>query len=478
MPTMTLPEKLRPFLEKKKRFKIAIGGRGSGKSTGFADALIMKAQVESAKIICFREFWTSIEDSIHTLLKEEIDRIGATGFNVGKKNIDHIGGGCFRFKGLARALGSVRSTQGAKYFWIEEAQFLSDESIRELTPTVRTKDAEIWFCGNPQSSADPFSVRFINPFLSELQSDGYYEDDLHMVAFMNYNDNPWFLETSLEQERVFDFKNLDRALYDHIWLGAFNDFVEDSIIKAEWFDACIDAHIKLGFKPRGAKIVSFDPSDLGPDDKALACRHGSVLLDCKTRAFGDINEGADWAMEYAVNKRADVFTWDCDGMGVGLRRQVNDSLKNRHIDIVEFRGSNAVEDPDKLYLAPGRDDKDPDRKTNRQIFKNFRAQKYWAIRDRIYKTYLAINKGVYTDPDEMLSISSGIDQLAQLRSELCRIPRRPNANGLIQIMTKNEMKRLHKIISPNMADAGMMSCITPKPKHVDVLPERRAEAAY
>ena len=53
-------------------------------------------------------------------------------------------------------------------------------------------------------------------------------------------------------------------------------------------------------------------------------------------------------------------------------------------------------------------------------------------------------------PDQMISLSSEIPFLEKLRSEVCRIPKKPNGNGLIQIMNKEEMKRL-KIPSPNMA---------------------------
>jgi phage terminase large subunit len=62
----------------------------------------------------------------------------------------------------------------------------------------------------------------------------------------------------------------------------------------------------------------------------------------------------------------------------------------------------------------------------------------------------------------MISFSSKIQDLQKLRSEVCRIPRKPNSRGLIQIMTKDEMKRLLKIESPNIADAVMMSLMTPK----------------
>ena len=456
---MQIPEKLLPLIQKPKRFKVIIGGRGSAKSTTVAGIMGMKAQTEQAKIGCFREYQNSIEDSVHALIKEEIERLNIDGFTTDKTHVDHDDGGKFSFRGLARGISGIKSMQGYKYFWVEEAQFLSAESIKILTPTVRVEGGEIWFTGNPMASADPFSQRFIVPFLAELTEHGYYEDDIHLIIKVNYNDNPWFPDV-LEQERRYDYATLDRALYDHIWEGAFNDSVENSIIKAEWFDACVDAHIKLGFEPRGQKVVSHDPSDLGPDDKGLVYRHGSVILDARSQAFGDVNEGCDWATSYAIENQADIFTWDCDGMGVSLKRQVNSALEGKKIEVVMFRGSSGAENPDEMYLEPGVDKKDQDRKTNKQTFKNLRAQRYWMLRDRIYNTYLAVNKGQYIDPDNLLSFSSGIENFHTLRSEICRIPRKPNPNGLIQIMTKIEMKKLLKIESPNIADSVMMSLIS------------------
>lgn len=462
MSDMKIPKKLQRLISTPKRFKVVIGGRGGAKSNTIADILLMKSQTEAAKIGCFREYQNSIEDSVHSLLKNEITRLSIPGFKIGKSAIDNNFGGGFRFKGLSRAIDSVKSMDGFKYFWVEEGQFLSGDSIKILTPTVRVEGGEIWFTGNPMSSADPFSQRFIVPFQAELEKNGFYEDDMHLIIMINYMDNPWFPDV-LEKERQYDYETMDRALYDHVWRGAFNDTVENSIIRAEWFDACIDAHLKLGFPARGAKIVAHDPSDLGPDDKGLAMRHGSVVMEACSRAFGDVNEGCDWATDYAIEHGADLFTWDGDGMGVSLKRQVKSSFAGKKLDHIMFRGSNGAENPDDIY-----EDSDilvtdeNKRMTNQQTFKNRRAQYYWRLRDRVYNTYLA-SKGHYKDPDAMISFSSDIKDLQLVRSEVCRIPRKPNGNGLIQIMTKEEMKRLLKIQSPNVADAVMMLMCEPAP---------------
>ena len=98
---------------------------------------------------------------------------------------------------------------------------------------------------------------------------------------------------------------------------------------------------------------------------------------------------------------------------------------------------------------------------NQDAFKNQRSQFYAVLRDRMYRTYKAVVKGEYHDPDEMLSFSSDIQDMQALRSEICRIPQKQNGNGKFQIMSKIDMKRLLEIDSPNMADAVMMSLAIP-----------------
>jgi phage terminase large subunit len=459
-----VPAKLEPFLSKKKRYKVAYGGRGAAKSMTIADILAYKSWTEDALVGCIREYQNSLEDSVYSLMKTEIGRLKLPGFKILKNRIDRLGKtakGGMRFKGLSRSIDAIKSTFGFNYFWLEEGQFMSEDSLRMLTPTLRESGSELWISANPVSSADPFSQRFILPYQKEIDKKGYFEDEMHYIVKVNYYDNPWFPEV-LEQERQNDLKIMPRASYDHVWLGEFNDSVEDSIIKAEWFDAAVDAHIKLGFKPRGAVVAAHDPSDLGTDDKGFCLRHGSVILEAEARSFGEVNDGCDWALDKAIEAGADVFSWDCDGMGVALKKQVVDSLKGKKVEICMFKGSEKPWQPLKVYEPALPTSKlQQKEKTNRETFKNRRAQFYWMVRDRFYKTYLAIDKGVYVDPDEMLSISSGIKDLKQLRSEICRIPRKYNASGLLQVMSKPEM-RTNKIQSPNIADSVMMSLVIPE----------------
>lgn len=459
---MQLPKKVLPLLKQNKRFKILIGGRGSAKSQSIANMLLMRAQTESLSIMCGREFQVSIADSVHSLLSDLIEEMKIGGFSATNSEIVCDSGGKFIFRGLARNPESLKSMHGMNIAWIEEAQTLSYKSLKLLTPTIREDGSEIWMSANPQSSADPFSQRFIKPYEKELLKSGFYEDDLHLIIICNHMDNPFFPDV-LEQERLHDKEHLSTAEYEHIWLGKFNDEVEGSIISVDWFDAAIDAHKKLGFEPEGINFISHDPSDLGPDSKGLCHRHGSVILDILEMDTGTIDEGAKWALDYAIANNADAFSWDGDGMGVALREIASKALTGKHIEAHMFRGSESADSPNSIYQPAGDGKKDIKGKTNKDTFFNKRAQYYWALRDRFYNTYIAIEKGAYIDPDRMISLSSDIKCLDQLRAEVCRIPKKPNGNGKIQIMSKDEMKKKpYNIASPNLADSLMMSMNAPE----------------
>lgn len=458
---MRFNKKLEGLFTKKQPIIVVIGGRGSGKSLGIVDFLLFKMETENADVLCLREFQQSLSDSVHRVFVSGIeDRLKLTGWEIQRDKVVSPNGAVTSYKGCSRNVDSIQSAQNFKYAFMEESQTISEETIDKLLPTIiRNKGAQCIFAANPQSSGDAFSKRFILPYKKALDRDGYYEDDLHYIIKINYTDNP-FWNDELEQMRSWSYENESRAKYNWIWEGDFNDTIENSIIKPEWFDAAIDAHIKLGFTGKGALIASHDPSDLGPDSKGYALRHGSVFLDIQEKTTGDINEGCDWALDLAIRAQADHLVFDCDGMGVALKRPIDQAIAGKKIEPYMFKGSHSPDNPDEVYQGSITSDRRKE-KTNKETFKNKRAQYYIRLRDRFYNTYRAVEKGEYIDPDEMISISSTLSCLTALRSEICRIPLKDNGSGLIQIMSKPEMKKMG-IESPNLADSLMMSMIIPE----------------
>lgn len=468
MPHLKVNRKLEPFLLKSKPVKVAIGGRGSGKSIGFGDIFTMKMETEKADIYCLREYQDSVLDSVHRVFVDSInDRLQLSGWDIQENKVIAPTGARTNYKGASRNPDSIQSAQGYKYSWFEEAHRASKASLDKLLPTIlRNPGAECWFSANPQSSGDPFSQRFIVPYQDELDRNGYYEDDIHLIVVVNWRDNPWWNE---EQERLrkWDFENRPRAEYDWIWEGRFNDTVENSIIKQEWFDAALDAHkierLQSVFKPTGAVVSAHDPSGQGSDSKGYACRHGSIIKKVREKTDGDIDDGFDWAVDESLADNADWFIFDADGMGSGAKRQVSDAFRGKRVQYHMFRGSlsgSAQDNAENVYL-PVNDSNGSKPKTYMEEFFNNRAQYYFELARRLENTYRCVVKGQYIAPDDMISIDTdGVDNIVKLRAELCRLPRKPNGRGLKQVMSKEDMAKMD-IKSPNMGDSVMMTMFMP-----------------
>ncbi|WP_299084895.1 phage terminase large subunit [uncultured Paraglaciecola sp.] len=464
-------DRLGVLLAKPKRLKILVGGRASTKSTFVADYILARVSTGESWC-CAREYQNSIEDSVHGMLQDEIERLSLPGFWPKRNEIDHEYGGHIFYRGLARNITSLKGirTHG---LWIEEGEATSKRSLTTLTASLRVSALEqqkaelsgtdiqipeMWITMNRGSAKDAIAQRFLKRAERDLTKYGYYEDDYMIVIEVNYDENPWFMGSGLESERLDDLKTMTTAEYEHKWLGKYLDTVPNAIIETDWFDACIDAHKKLGFDPTGAEVVSHDPNDGGEDDAALAYRHGVVFLDVQAKEESClVNEACHWALDYALDKRAEQFIWDADGVGAGLREQIDTKIAGRHMTAHAFYGGRGVDREHEKYV-PMESEAEKKSKTNKDTFFNRRAQYYWDVRNRCLKTYLAVTQRKYIDPDELISFSSDIAQLDVLRAELCRIPRIANPLGKIQIMSKEQMAQLDPPIdSPNMADSVMMS---------------------
>jgi phage terminase large subunit len=478
---LRITEPLVWLLSKPKRIKIAVGGRGSQKSTGVGDVMIMFAD-NGERICCSREFQNSIDDSVHENLKQEIDRLGVKGFTVLNNEIRSSNNGEIFYKGLARNITSLKSLAGVKRLWIEEGESVSAKSLKVLTPSIRSSAAdnlegedppEIWITMNRGESSGAIAHKYLKRAEASLKKTGRYEDDLIMVVQVNWRDNPWF-PPELEQERTDDYENLPRSEYDAIWENAYDDTVPGAIIKPEWFDAAIDAHkierLKEVFKPHGAKVAAHDPFDDGNDAGGYALRHDSIIKYVKTKDSGEIDEVCDWATDLAKKHGADWFVWDGDGMGTGLKRQVSLAFDGSHTKYHIFKGSlsgSGQDNANSVYM-PESGDSDTKPKTYAQTFRNNRAQFYTELARRFYNTYKCVVRGEYLSPDDMISIDSdGVDNMASLKSQTCKIPKKKNNSGLVQIMSKQDMKIL-EIESPNDTDSIMMSLFSPKDSAVDL----------
>ena len=201
MPTLQVNKKLEKLFTATQQIIVIIGGRGSGKSIGVGDILTFKMATEDADIYCLREFQDSVTDSVHRVFEDSIKkRLKLSGWDIQKNTVISPDGAKTTYKGANRNPDSMQSAQGYKYSWFEEAHRASQDSIDKLLPTIlRNPGAKCIFTANPQSSADPFSQRFITPYLSELEANGIYED----IRFV------WIFHPYIFKIPLFDFAGVN-----------------------------------------------------------------------------------------------------------------------------------------------------------------------------------------------------------------------------------------------------------------------------
>ena len=64
------------------------------------------------------------------------------------------------------------------------------KALEEKQEEPDYSNVKMIFIANPEGSEDPFSKRFVVPYLDDLRRDGIYQDELHTIVLMNYDDNP------------------------------------------------------------------------------------------------------------------------------------------------------------------------------------------------------------------------------------------------------------------------------------------------
>ena len=240
------PAKL-AFLFEPQRYKVCYGGRGGAKSWGIARALLILGAKSPLRILCAREFQTSIKDSVHKLLCDQIDNMGLTGFyEITDKSIRGKNGTEFFFVGLRNNVTNVKSIEGVDICWVEEAQTVSKTSWNMLIPTIRKEQSEIWVSFNPELETDETYQRFVVGPPENCK-----------VVKINWSDNPWFPETlRLEKDALRD---RDIEAYNTVWEGLCRQTVDGAIFAREMQMAELEQRItRVGYDATKPVHAVFD----------------------------------------------------------------------------------------------------------------------------------------------------------------------------------------------------------------------------
>ncbi|MGH8235422.1 MAG: phage terminase large subunit [Steroidobacteraceae bacterium] len=247
------------------------GGRGSGKSHFVAEALIEDSLAEPGEnggagmlTVCMREIQKDLKQSSKRLVEAKLASMQLGERDGFKKYADCIktpGDGLMIFKGMNDYTAeSIKSLEGFKRSWWEEAQNATATSMNLFNPTLREAGSKRFYSWNPTRKAAAIESFGRGP----LRQTGA------VTIRANWRDNPFF-PGELERERL-DCLRTQPEMYDHIWEGGYVRMLEGAYYAASLALAKLQG--RIGF-------VGLDP---------LLTRH----------AFADIG---------GTGARADAFTF-------------------------------------------------------------------------------------------------------------------------------------------------------------------------
>jgi phage terminase large subunit len=438
---------LKPFWQTQSDIKILKGGRSSTKTWDAAGIAIYLASNYRLKFLCMRQMQNKIRESVYAVLILQIERFGLQDeYQIQNTVIRHKKTGSeFHFYGIHRHINEIKGFEGADIGWIEEGEGLTKAQWTIIEPTLRKEGAEAWILYNPFLVSD-----FIESFKHDPKNG-------IIVRHINYDENPFISDTMLR--KINRLKESDYDEYCHIYLGHPRKDDDAVIIKRSWIEASIDAHIKLGIEPTGQKRIGFDVADDGKDKNSQVYFHGIVGLWTENwkGKEDELLQSASRVYHKALALGASVG-YDSIGVGAGVGPKFAELNAERvakgipkEVSYSKFIAGAKVMNPDQYYIDT------PDEKiTNKDFFSNLKSQAWWTIADRFRNTYNAVTKGETFDEGDLISLSSDMDGLAGIVTQLSTPRRTFDKTGKVKVESKEDLAK-RGVDSPNDADAVIIA---------------------
>lgn len=252
---ITVPDVYRELYQPSKAWRhiCYYGGRSSGKSTQVAGAVLLSGMQRRERGLCAREIQNSIAESVHQLLRDQIEKYGLDSWEVQKEIIRNKKTGSeIYFKGLHNNSQSIKSFEGVDWCWIEEAQSVSADSINTLIPTIRKPGSRFYWTFNPLTEHDPvWELVAGNP------------DDNTFVKKVNSEAIEELLSPEIINERE-KMRRENPDLFAHVWLGQPLTSKTGSVFGNQIAKAEIDG--RIGSVPYDASAGTYAVFDLGISD--------------------------------------------------------------------------------------------------------------------------------------------------------------------------------------------------------------------
>ena len=239
--------------------------------------------------------------------------------------------------------------------------------------------------------------------------------------------------------------------------------VSNVVIPYEWILSAVDAHVHVPYLAQHITdhpdvltdwIAGLDVADEGGDRNALTLRQWIIWRSVEEWGERDPGITARRAILACRPHAKHIYCqYDSIGVGSGVKTEYNRLTEDEHVidaDDIPFVPWNAGATVIRPYERIIPDDEESLR--NRDFFDNLKAQAWWSLRTRFYKTHKALTEGAIYTVDELISLDSTMPLLEQLKKELAQ-PTVGHSSRLKLLIEKkpNGMK------SPNLADSGVQA---------------------
>lgn len=346
------------------RYKVVIGGRGSGKSFTVSSALVDRSYDDDGTILFTRYTLTNADQSIIPEFIDKIQRLGLErDFSKSGSDLVNIRtGGKILFRGIKTPSGintaALKSIPNLKMWVNDESEELVDENIFDtidLSIRYNNMPGEVWLVANPPDIHHFIYRRFFKGNGVEDVWNGVKGDVTYIHT--TYLKNPHLpAEYVALAEKC---RALDPGKYDNVWLGHFALHKEGLIFK-NWTraeDEMWPDHLRCWYgvdwgwnDPTAIVRITYDP-DTGIVWLKELCYRGEVT----TEGIAAIIKKDIYNRHRTITVAGRIFYWEngtltYDGQTLPLGDLYNALME---MEIVGWQASEIIEAVDSIRRYDG-----------------------------------------------------------------------------------------------------------------------------
>lgn len=204
--------------------------------------------------------------------------------------------------------------------------------------------------------------------------------------------------------------------------------VEGTLIPGQWVKAAINLHKRVKLPRSEHVIAGLDVADGGNCDNVLITRAGPIVEHVFNRHEGGTTDIANWARQKALDVRAKFLNYDVIGIGSGVAGTYKSQARTTALRVTAA-GINVGSSPT--------ENRWPDGRTSKEMFRNLRAELGWIVRQRFEKTFEYVEQGIEHPKDELISIPDH----PRLIEDLSSVTYHSTSEGKIILEDKEKMPR-------------------------------------